>query len=132
MFHWSNKRDFCAICQVSLMSPSPVSWLLPANHSSANNRAPLNPCLAHTQCLPPMSCIIISGGVTRAEPYTAHTEAHKVRANLCCCGPCMLSTGSEKSQDVSAGEGWWMSGKPYSDTQKTSTKKSYLVSSATS
>lgn len=148
MFHQSNWRD--CLCRLpgfihdphksllvlssnnEQMSQFLVAWPFPGNHSSANNRAPLKPCSVHVRCLLFMSYIIISvGDMSRA--MHSLKEACKVRANFCSCSPCMLSTGSEKRQDVSARKGWWMSGKPHSDTQKKiSTKKLYLVSSVAS
>lgn len=86
MFHQSNKREF--VCHLpglihgpsktllvlssnnERMSQSLVAWSLPGNHSSANNRAPLNPCSVHVCC--PLSCpTSLSQWVIWAEPYTA-------------------------------------------------------------
>lgn len=82
------KGNFSAVCQVSFTVPaklcrlsacnnermrqSLVAWPLPGNHSSANNRAPLNPCSVHASC--PTS---LSQWVTWAEPYTARKQHTK-------------------------------------------------------
>ena len=60
-----------------------------------------------------MSYIIISVGDVGRAIYSLK-KTHKVRANLCSYYPGMLSSGSEKRKDISAGKGWWMSGKPVS------------------
>lgn len=86
MFHESNERNFSAVCQVSFTVPtklcwcsarnnewmgqSLVAWPLPGNHSSANNRALLNPYSVHISC-PSHAPTSLSQWVTWAEPYAA-------------------------------------------------------------
>ena len=131
LIHGPNKTLLVLSSSNEWMSQFLVAWLVPGNHSSANNRAPLNPCSVHVRCL--LSCpTSLSQWVTWAEPYTAWKRPTKSEQTFV-LQPMYVEWWVWEKARCFCQEGWWMSGKPHSDTQKKIiTKKLYLASSAAS